>query len=161
MTKTQLAAACKVSVVTIGSWLSKGLPHSTGKDGHYQFDLKAVQAWRKHNLIARPTPRQPAAPSYSEARARKETALAGLRELQLSQRRGELIEKALIRTQTFATWRRVRDNLINLPPRLAGIFAAETDQHRIFDMLMREILQTLEGICDDTTGTTTTKSPRT
>jgi hypothetical protein len=84
--------------------------------------------------------------SYSEARARKETALAGLRELQLKQRTGELVEKDRILDRFFRSCRGARDRLQNIPARVCGPLAAECDQRKIFDLLTREIHDALEAL---------------
>jgi phage terminase Nu1 subunit (DNA packaging protein) len=145
MNKTQLAAACQVSVVTVSSWVSKGCPHSTGKGGRNRFDLKQVRRWRKDSLIARPTPTA-AAPSYSEARARKESALASLRELQLQERTGELVRRDAVSKAVFASNRAIRDQFMNLPARVSGLVAAETNQHKCFEILANEVRQILEDL---------------
>ena len=148
MTKIQLAKACRVSLPTIGSWIGKGCPHSTGKDGRNRFDLKAIQRWRKDNLIARPPqkPRPPGAPSYAAARARKESALASLRELQLEERTGTLVRRDAVSKAVFASNRAIRDQFMNLPARVSGLVAAETNQHKCFEILANEVRQILEDL---------------
>ena len=145
MNKTQLAAACKVSVVSVSSWIGKGCPHFKGEDGRNRFDLKQVRRWRKDSLIARPTPTA-AAPSYSEARARKESALASLRELQLQERTGELVRRDAVSKAVFASNRAIRDQFMNLPARVSGLVAAETNQHKCFEILANEVRQILEDL---------------
>jgi phage terminase Nu1 subunit (DNA packaging protein) len=148
MNKIQLAAACQVSVVTVSSWISKGCPHTRDARGRYHFNQQAVQAWRKHNLIARPPqkPRPPVAPSYAAARARKESALASLRELQLQERTGELVRRDAVSKAVFASNRAIRDQFMNLPARVSGLVAAETNQHKCFEILANEVRQILEDL---------------
>jgi phage terminase Nu1 subunit (DNA packaging protein) len=158
MTKTELAAACNISLPTISAWISKGCPHTRDARGQYRFELKRVTQWRAQ---AMPT-RALLSPSYSHARARKETALAGLRELQLRQRQGELVEKEAVTKQEFATGRRVRDNLENIPARVSGPCVGK-DQREIFEIMAREIRQCLEGLTheDDPNEDTHTYTPAT
>jgi hypothetical protein len=123
----------------------KGCPHTLTKTGGYQFDLKKVQRWR-----ARSMPIRSAIPaglaSYSAARARKENALATLREIQVRVRQGELVEKDRIMDQFFRSCRGARDRLQNIPSRVCGPLAAECDQHKVFDLLTREIHDALEAL---------------
>jgi phage terminase Nu1 subunit (DNA packaging protein) len=143
MNLRQLAQALHVSETTVAVWVKKGVPHRRTKTGAYHFDPKAVATWR--TLHVRPQPSADA-PSYGSARARKETALAGLRELQLKERTGELVRKEAVEKVAFATGRRLRDGFLNLPNRLAGILAAERDQHMIHTLLTKEIEQILEAL---------------
>ena len=143
MNKTQLAKQFKVSVTTINAWLVKGCPHTRGKNGCYQFDRKQIETWRAETM---PT-RAKLSMSYSEARARKEAALAGLRELQLKQRQGELVEQSKVDSDWFKIGRQTRDGLFNIPDRVCAICASETDQFKIHTLLTTEITQALESLC--------------
>jgi hypothetical protein len=87
-----------------------------------------------------------ASKSFSKARARKETALAGLRELQLKKETGELVLRSAVEAAQFRVARQIRGSFLNVPDRLAGLLAAETDQYRIHAILTKEILQVLEGL---------------
>jgi phage terminase Nu1 subunit (DNA packaging protein) len=143
MTKTELAKQCRVTPATIVAWVSKGCPHSKDRKGHYQFDQKAVERWR---LATMPTKSPVGALSYSEARARKETALAGLRELQLKQKTGELVLRSAVEQAVFTSTRQARDKLQNIPSRVSGILAAEPNQQTIHAILAKEIHQSLESL---------------
>jgi hypothetical protein len=86
---------------------------------------------------------------YQAAKARKETALAALRELDLARRRGEMIP----RTAVIDTWARaflvVRGRLLALPSKIAGE-AANQDAHRVHEIVKREVYAALTEIanCD-------------
>jgi phage terminase Nu1 subunit (DNA packaging protein) len=148
MTKRGLARQYKVSTNTIASWLSKGLPHIRRTDGSYHFDRTEVRRWRAENLATRPAPAQGGAHarSYIAGRARKETALAELRELELRRQKGELVPQASVDKEAFETGRIVRDALLRMPDRLAGLFAAETDPRKIHALMTKEIRQVLEAL---------------
>ena len=134
---------------TIVAWVAKGCPHRRDRRGYYRFERKAVERWR---LVTMPTKSPVGALLYSEARARKETALAGLRELQLRQRQGELVLRSAVEMAVFASNRRVRDQLLNIPSRTSGILAAETNQHTIHAILAKEIHHTLESLSGESHG---------
>ena len=137
-----LATRLSVSTKSVSDWVRKGCPHTRTTRGGYVFRLRQVQAWRAANLSS------PLSPSntLSEARRRKETALAELRELDVRVRKGELVERAAVEKRFFAMVRTSRDLLQNIPDRLAGVLAAETDQARIHALLTQEIRQALEAL---------------
>lgn len=82
----------------------------------------------------------------AEAQARERHFKAGLAELAYKERMGQLVEKQKVEEATFRKGRLVRDGLLNIPSRLAGILAAETDQRRVHDLLEVEIRQVLEAL---------------
>ena len=61
-------------------------------------------------------------------------------------RREKLVERGMMEKEAFARARQVRDGLLNIPDRIAGILAAEPDQARIHAMLTKELQQCLEGL---------------
>lgn len=148
MNKPALAKRFRVSIKSIDNWVVAGCPCRRGPRGQYIFDLKAVQAWRREMLPPRTKSSGGAVVSYAASRARKEAALAGLRELQLQQRRGELVELIVVQNDFFRFARNARDRMQNLPARLSGILAASSDQEEIFQLLTREIDQALEEVAN-------------
>ena len=147
-----LAIRLGVSTKTVSSWLRKGCPGTRAATGAYRFNLKQVIRWRDQNL------RPPAGPSsYSEARARKEAALAELRELQLRQKKGELVTRESVQKATFASRRRARDQFQNLPARYSGLFAAESSQEKIFITMSKAIREILEELSNDQSTTSSSE----
>jgi hypothetical protein len=57
-----------------------------------------------------------------------------------------LVLRAAADKETFEIIRRARDKFLNIPARLAGILAAESDQARVFEVLTRELHQALEDL---------------
>ena len=88
---------------------------------------------RKYATVA-----EPGIP-YVDARALREVVEVKRRELELEVRRGELVRKDDVEREAFRLYRRLRDAVFNIPPRLAAQLAAETDEHRIFELLEGEI----------------------
>ena len=66
-----------------------------------------------------------------------------MREIRLRKISGELVPVDRVARDWFESSRRVRDGLLNLPSRLSGVFAAESDQEKIFDSFSKEIHQVL------------------
>ena len=82
---------------------------------------------------------------FAAARARKESALADLREAESKRRAGELIEKATATRQASFLFVTIRQRLLALPPLLARRLDVP-DKHQarmIIDSAIREVLTEL------------------
>lgn len=77
---------------------------------------------------------------------RKTKADADLKEMEQRKRAGELVEAAEVQDAAVRAAKAVRDALRNIPTRLAGLLAAETDQHRILVLLTDEIDRSLAAL---------------
>lgn len=86
--------------------------------------------------------------TYLDAQRRKELAAAALKELDVRQRSGELIEVAVVERTLFNRTRQTRDALLSLADRLAGILAPITDQTKVHELLTHEIHQALESLAE-------------
>jgi len=84
--------------------------------------------------------------SYAEARAQHERMKARLAQLELEQREGKLVEADDVKRESFRVARLVRDALLNLPDRVAGELAAETNQFKVHQRLTLEIRRALEDL---------------
>lgn len=89
-------------------------------------------------------------PIFARSQARKELFRAKLAELEFLQKVGEVIDKHKVEAEWFRLSRLVRDGMLNIPDRLAGVLAAETDQRKIHELLLREIRQALEALASET-----------
>lgn len=83
-------------------------------------------------------------PDYNESRARREAALADMAELEVAERRGELVPVAEARADVIARFTLVRTRLLGVParaaqrlPHLAGEVVP------VIDALVREALEEL------------------
>lgn len=59
---------------------------------------------------------------------------------------GRLVDADKVKQEAFEVARGVRDHMLNIPNRVAGQLAAESNQDRVFEILNKEILQALEGL---------------
>lgn len=84
--------------------------------------------------------------TYAEARAQHEKFKMRLAQLELEQREGKLVEADAVQRESFKAARQVRDALLNLPDRVAGVLAAETNQFKVHQMLTKEIRRALEDL---------------
>lgn len=84
--------------------------------------------------------------SYAEARAQHERFKARLAQLELEQREAKLVEVEAVQRESFRIARLVRDSLLNIPDRVAGELAAETNQFKVHQRLVKEIRRALEDL---------------
>lgn len=83
------------------------------------------------------------APSYLASKARREEAEAQLAELRLREVQGDLVRVAAVRAAMGGRLATLRDSLLQIPPRVVPILAAETDPAAIHALLQREISASL------------------
>ena len=83
-----------------------------------------------------------------DAKRRKETALASLKELTLKERQGSLVSRSAVEKEWFKIGRSIRDNLMNIPDRVSGQCASLRDQDKIHSLLTQEIRLCLEGLAN-------------
>jgi pyruvate/2-oxoglutarate dehydrogenase complex dihydrolipoamide acyltransferase (E2) component len=83
---------------------------------------------------------------YFRARAIRESYLARLAKIEFEERTGKLVSRDEVQVAAFTRGRTIRDNLLNLPDRLAATLAAETDADRVHQLLSAEIRQALEEL---------------
>lgn len=88
----------------------------------------------------------------AEAQARERHFKASLAELEYRKQIGQLLERERVEAEAFRLARMVRDAILNIPSRLAGILAAETDQRKAHDLLERELRQALESLAAENPG---------
>jgi phage terminase Nu1 subunit (DNA packaging protein) len=157
MTKTEVATACKVRCATVVNWVIAGCPHKKLKNGSYQFDLAKVQAWRKATKIPTRTTLNATGDelTYLAARARKEAALAKLRERQLDELEKRLCRVEEVFAELYVLGHNLKAGLQDLPARNAALVACEHNQQQCFAILTKDIQRVLEdfqhgqaAICD-------------
>jgi phage terminase Nu1 subunit (DNA packaging protein) len=85
-----------------------------------------------------------------KSRIKTEVERGKLAELDRKQREGELVERSEIEEAAFCNARRVRDALMNIPARVASLYAAETDPQKIHQNLEDEIRTVLIDLIDET-----------
>lgn len=84
--------------------------------------------------------------TLAEAQRRAEVAKAEIQEIKLAQLKGELVPVAEVEAEAFKAARTVRDNMLNIPDRVAAEFAGITQSQVIHARLMDEIRKALEGL---------------
>ena len=82
----------------------------------------------------------------SPSRQIKDLYDAKMAKLEYEKATGVLIERSQVEKEAFRTGRIVRDNMMGIPDRLAGVLASETDQKKIHVILTKEIRQAIEAL---------------
>lgn len=83
---------------------------------------------------------------YFATKERRERAEAELAELELKERRGELVKKADVERETFSVQRALRDRFTGIPDRIAPIVAAEPDVGKCHEIIAAEIRAALGDV---------------
>ncbi len=84
--------------------------------------------------------------SFAEAQAEKECYKAKLAKLEYEEKIGRLVDRESVERDAFRVARVVRDPMLSLPDRLAGLVTAESDQVKNHALLTKEILAALKGL---------------
>ena len=83
---------------------------------------------------------------YFRARAIRESYLARLAKIEFEEKTAKLISRDEVQVAAFTRARVVRDNLLNIPDRLAATLAAETDVDKVHRLLSDEIRMALDAL---------------
>jgi hypothetical protein len=98
-------------------------------------DASTVPLTNRFKAVAR----QGGGPSFMSARTRMQIAVAELKELELGQRRGELVERTAVEAAAFQTYRQLRDACFGIPDRLCAQLAAEQSESGVRLVLEQEL----------------------
>jgi hypothetical protein len=85
---------------------------------------------------------------FTRARTVHEHYRARLAKLAYDEKAGMLVSKAEVQTAAFNQYRQFRDAMFNIPPRVAAQLAAETDEARVYELLVVEIRKALNDYAD-------------
>jgi hypothetical protein len=85
---------------------------------------------------------------YAAARSVREQYLARITKIQHDQLTGKVVSRDEVQVQRFNECRMIRDGILNIPSRLAGQLAAETDERKVHQLLSKELRSALIGIAD-------------
>jgi hypothetical protein len=107
---------------------------------------------QRRTRSAPPAVREPAEASgaggldYFRARAIRENYLARLAKIEFEEKTAKLISRDEVQVAAFTKARTVRDNLLNIPDRLAATLGAESDADKVHQILTGEIRRALDEL---------------
>ena len=87
---------------------------------------------------------------YARSRAIREFYQASLARVEYDERIGKLLPKDEVQAAAFNTYRQFREQLLNIPDRVAAIIAAETgmDTKKVHEILTAEVRHALNEFAD-------------
>lgn len=89
---------------------------------------------------------EPKTATFQQARTLREAYMARLAKLEFDEKSGLLVKADAVKNEAFRVARIVRDSLLNIPDRVAGELANETNQFKIHQRLTEEIRRALEDM---------------
>lgn len=84
-------------------------------------------------------------PTINQSRTVLEAYRAKMAKVEYEAKIGTLVLAETVKKQAFACAREARDRLMNIPDRVAGLVAAESNERSCHEILMREI----RAVCED------------
>lgn len=136
VTGSELADILGVTPTRVTQMAREGLPRAPGGG----FDLRAAASWYCERL-RRQT--ESARGELATGRARLATARADREELELAERRGELVSAAEVRDHNFTATRLCRDHLLGIPDRLSAVVAGQSNEQEVHRLMTEEIRESL------------------
>ena len=140
VSKAEFSRIMEVSKSMVTKYVAAGMP--VDKSG--KLDLAKCQSWVNDNIKSHSNPNE----TLAEAQTRKEAAVASLRELELQERRGELLRA----DETQATWESIisttRSHLLLLPAKLGYKVAVLTDPAECQSVIDAEIKAALKSLSE-------------
>ena len=86
--------------------------------------------------------------TFEQARTLREGIRAELDRLKLDEARGNLVRRDDVERSAFECGRALRDAVLAVPDRVAAIVAAESDEHRVHEVIRAELMAALSGLSD-------------
>lgn len=150
LSKADLARMFGVSLPCIGQWVGKGCPYITkgGPGKQWIFNSADVRLWREDQAIQQMVG-DTSALDIDEARRRKLAAEAALVELDLAQRRGDVIEIEEVAGVVGDDYANVRAKLLALATKLAPQVLGIEDLAECKALIERGVAEALEELTAD------------
>lgn len=93
-----------------------------------------------------PAASEPKTATFQQARTLREAYMARLAKLEYDEKSGLLVRADAVKNEAFKVARTVRDNMLNIPDRIAAELANETNQFKVHQRLTAEIRRALEDM---------------
>lgn len=90
--------------------------------------------------------------SLTQSKSKKEKWLARLRELEVKEKEGKLVDLKTVLAVEFKRFRLIKEALQNIPPRIAPILVSMTDSLQIELFLKQEIAASLKDLTNESNG---------
>lgn len=163
---TDVAQALGVTRATVYAWAKRGAPHDKAADGSMRFDAEELREWQRRNGLAGQAGRPPIEDQLAREAARESAgagiddvegvrkktaaaklaqlvAMAKLRQMEVEERKGELVARTEVEQATIARILAVRNALMALPARLTPLVVGQ-EARDVQDLIESECRR----ICD-------------
>ena len=145
--RSELAAIFGVAMTTVDAWTNRGMPiveRTMGRGTNWSFDTAAVAAWRTEQAVTQTGDEEKL--NFEEARRRKMAADAMLAEIELIERRGEILEIDTVVKEWESLVLSMRARMMAIPPRLAPAVLVENDVATVQAILEDSIYECLREL---------------
>lgn len=156
--RSELARICGVSLPSIDQWTARGCPYlESPREGAkgWLFDTSVVIAWRER-MAAQAVQSDTRRIDLNEANRRKTAAQAALAELELAEKRGEVVRVDDAARIAGEGYTRVRARLLAMPGRLAPLLAIADTAEECKDLVEGAVTEALAelavGMDEDDSG---------
>jgi phage terminase Nu1 subunit (DNA packaging protein) len=159
--RSQLAEIFGVAQTTVDAWSRRGCPvlkRPTGRGKGWLFDTADIAHWLREQAVKNALGDSESI-DREEAEKRKAIATAQLRELEVAERRGELINVDLAVDVVQRDYAAVRARLLGLPAKMAPEVAVLTTPAEARSVLEREIHEILAELSDGDVGIASGRAP--
>ena len=162
LTQADFAKLRGVSQPMVSKWIKTGKIKSGVQkiNGRYRIDGKKANKELEKNLdpirskpktstkamVAKAKSAGTVGLSFNEARTLNEQYKAATNKLNYEALIKKYILAATVKKEAFECARKTRDQLMAIPDRMDSVLAAETDPHKIHEVLTKEIKQALEAV---------------
>ncbi len=138
--RTTLSHILGKNVSTVDSWVRQGMPYvEKGSKGvNWIFDTTKVIKWRERQAIES-IKGDTEDIDYEEGKRRKIAAEAGLLEIDLQKKRGEIIERGDVEQGLSLAYITIKQRLRTIPDRAISQIISETDERLCSELLLNEI----------------------
>jgi len=143
-TSKNIADIYEVDIRTIQLWDQKGYIKRDGR-GVYHF-ISVIRGIYNFQLALINKKKGTEGQELDDLELREQRAKTEKSEIELAKLRGELVLASEVKTEMFNLARRTRDAIENIPSRIAAILAAESNEHKVKELLSTELKQALEGL---------------
>lgn len=147
--KAELAEVLGISLPTVGQWVKEGLPAvSRGGNGRaWEFDLAECVAWVRKRDVARATEVSDTS-TMAEAELRHRRAQAAIQEIELAERRRQVVRVEDVSTMVADLVTSIRQRLRSTGGRLAPKLVGVEDGQQIRAAIDEEIDTALRDLAE-------------
>lgn len=141
----ELGRMLGITNATVGDWEARGMPIvKKGSPGiPSQFDSVVCVRWWAENVSGK-SDSPPA--DLADAEKREAIARAGLREMELQQKRGKLVDAAEVERAQVKAFSNVKTALMSIPTAVARDLVGRDNPIEIQEIIMREIRAALTNL---------------